>query len=110
MIDIGCYSAEAVDYPDIANLLCSKMKVGDAGILICGTGIGMSIAANRRRNIRAALCHNVECTKLSREHNDANVLVLGARMLDKQEVLEMVNIFFNTAFAKGRHANRVKKL
>lgn len=110
--DIGCYDQESVDYPDIAqdlvsHLLESKVK---KGILICGTGIGMSMAANRFKGIRAALCHEPMTARLSREHNDANVLVLGGRVLGKELALEIVKIWLATPFAGGRHLRRLTKI
>lgn len=111
--DLGPYSADSVDYPDYANLLAEAMKKQgeDAmGILICGSGVGISIAANRHSHIRAALCHNTEIAALSRQHNNANVLVLGARMTSEEEALEIVRVFFATEFEGGRHALRVEKL
>lgn len=108
--DLGTHNQDAVDYPDIANVLAAAMPVGDMGILICGSGIGISIAANRHANIRAALCHNVEYAKLAREHNNANVLALGARYLTEEEAYKIVITFLETPFLEGRHATRVAKL
>jgi ribose 5-phosphate isomerase B len=110
LIDIGTYNESSVDYPDVANLLAKNISNGDIGILICGTGIGVSIAANRHRHIRAALCHNQEYAKLARQHNNANVLVLGARYINEQDALLILDIFLNTEFSGGRHAIRVAKL
>ena len=108
--DLGCDSAEkSVDYPDFAQKLSKKLKKG-FGILICGSGIGISIAANRFKHIRAALCHNVKCAKLTRAHNDANVLCLGARMISQKTALAIVKAFLNTKFEGERHERRVKKL
>ncbi len=103
---------KSVDYPDEAYLLAKalKEKKADIGILVCGTGIGMSIAVNRYAHIRGALVHSVEYAKLARQHNDANVLVLGGRFLEKKEALELVNTFLTTDFEGGRHADRVCKL
>ena len=112
-IDIGCNnSQDSVDYPDFANLAAEEImqKQANFGILICGSGIGISIAANRHKNIRAALCHNLETAKLARQHNNANILCLGARTTKTQDALEMVKIFFQTEFLGGRHQRRVKKL
>ncbi|MCV6599175.1 MAG: ribose 5-phosphate isomerase B [Alphaproteobacteria bacterium] len=111
--DCGTYkSGESVDYPDYANKLCSLIKLNKApkGILICGTGIGMSIAANRHKIIRAALCLDSEMAKLSREHNDANVLVLGARITSSEDAINIMQTFLNTNFAKGRHQKRIDKI
>lgn len=110
--DLGTQGAASVDYPDYANLLCKALLAGacDAGILLCGSGIGMSIAANRHPGIRAALCHDGLSAELSRRHNDANVLCLGARLMGIEVAKECVMRFLNAAFEGGRHADRVKKL
>lgn len=113
IVDLGCNSEkESVDYPDYANKLCTELNVNakDVGILICGSGIGISIAANRFKNIRAALCHNVEIAKLSRMHNDANVICCGARIITPEVALESIQAFLVTDFEDGRHAKRVDKL
>ena len=110
-IDLGCDSAEkSVDYPDYAQKLCKKITKKNNGILICGSGIGISIAANRFKNIRAALCHDVKSAKASRAHNDANVLCLGARVITNKMALAIVKAFFSTEFEGERHAARIKKL
>jgi ribose 5-phosphate isomerase B len=110
--DFGTNSLESVDYPDFAAMVTEAVVSGRAekGILICGTGIGMSIAANRSRAIRAALCHNTMTAELARQHNDANVLVLGARVVDTNTALSCVEAFLNTPFEGGRHQNRLNKL
>ncbi len=111
--DLGCDSAEkSVDYPDYAQKLCKKITPENQlrGILICGSGIGISIAANRFENIRAALCYNTNVAKLSRAHNDANVLCLGARVTKNKPSLSIVKAFFSTEFEGARHAARIKKL
>ena len=107
--DLGVDTYNKVDYPDYANKLCSNLLLGhaDIGILICGTGIGMSMAANRFPNIRAALCKDVESAKLSRQHNNANVLCLGARNTDN--IIEIVQTFLETSFTQGRHSRRISK-
>ncbi len=107
--DVGCYSEESVDYPEIADKVCKELIEGRSayGILICGTGIGMSIAANRYRQIRAALCHEPFTARMSREHNDSNVLCLGARVLGAGIVLDIVKIWLETEFAGGRHLRRI---
>ena len=112
LIDLGTYSEESVDYPDYAKKLVSKINSNEnsKGILICGSGIGMSIEANRDRNIRAGLAFEPEIAKLMREHNDANVLVLPAKFMNVQDVLKCIENFLTTNFAGGRHQNRVKKL
>jgi len=108
--DVGCHSNESVDYPDFAEKLTAKLEgTGKFGILICGTGIGMSIAANRHRFIRAALCHDEHTAIVSREHNNANVLCLGARILDSEAALGIVKVWLETDFAGGRHQQRISK-
>ena len=110
--DLGTNSQEPVDYPDYALKVVNKIldKSSDFGILICGTGIGMSMAANRYKGIRAGLCHNSLEARLTREHNDANVLCLGGRIIGKECALENVKVFLETSFAGGRHERRVRKL
>lgn len=111
VIDLGTdTSSKSVDYPDYASLLAGHLNSGDFGILICGSGIGISIAANRYRHIRCALCHDVTTAKLSREHNDANVLCFGSRIVGTAVVQSMIDTFFSTDFAGGRHSFRVDKL
>lgn len=107
--NIGCFSEESVDYPDYAEKLCSNLK-NNIGILICGTGIGMSIYANRFPNIRAALCQNEEMAILAREHNDANIIVLGARIIDSNLALKCIDSFLKTKFLGGKHQIRINKL
>ncbi|MBN8828170.1 MAG: ribose 5-phosphate isomerase B [Sphingobacteriia bacterium] len=111
-IDLGTTSEESCDYPDLALNLCERLESEKEGIgiLICGSGIGMSIAANRYSHIRAALCINETMAKLAREHNNANVLVLGARLIDEKSNIKCVETFINTAFEGGRHIERVNKL
>nr|WP_321467118.1 ribose 5-phosphate isomerase B [uncultured Desulfobulbus sp.] len=110
--DVGCFSEQSVDYPEFADKVCKAVVDGqsDRGILICGTGIGMSIAANRHRQIRAALCHEAVTARLSREHNDANVLCLGARVLGVSIVLDIVSVWLETEFAGGRHLRRISMM
>jgi ribose 5-phosphate isomerase B len=110
--DCGCTSLESVDYPDFADKVCGEVRNGksDAGILICGTGIGMSIAANRHRDIRAALCHEAFTARMSREHNNANVLCIGARVVGSEVALDIVKVWVSTDFAGGRHQLRLDKL
>lgn len=109
--DVGCYSAESVDYPDIADKVTAGLtnKKFDLGILICGTGIGMSIAANRDRRIRAANCYDEFTAQMSREHNNANVLCLGARVLDTDEALKILKVWLTSQFTGGRHQRRIDK-
>lgn len=111
--DLGTNSTESVDYPDygvkMADALCAGQV--EQGVLICGTGIGISIAANRFAHVRAALCHDVFTAQMAREHNNANVLVLGARAIDEQTASACVDAFFATPYeGTGRHARRVEKL
>ena len=110
--DLGCTSLEPVDYPDYAKILSKKLiNVNKSkGILFCGTGIGISMAANRFPHIRAALCTSVEMASNSRKHNDANVLALGGRILEDKLALEIVKEFLNTDFEAGRHSLRVDKI
>lgn len=111
-INLGCNSDESVDYPDYANKLANELKnnPNSIGVIICGTGIGISIAANRHSHIRAALCHSKEYAQLAREHNDANVISLGARFIDFDLAKELILTFINTPFLGGRHEIRVRKL
>lgn len=110
--DVGAFSKEPIDYPLIGHEVAKGVSEENftRGILICGTGIGMSIVANRHRNVRAALCHNLYTVRLSREHNDANVLVLGGRVLGVGLALEMVELFLGTDFMGGRHLRRVEEI
>jgi ribose 5-phosphate isomerase B len=110
--DYGCYSTEPVDYPDIALKVGQAVASGnfDQGILICSTGIGMCIAANKMKGIRAASCHNVFAAQRARQHNDANVLCLAGEDVDTNLALEIVKTFLTTDFEGGRHARRVNKI
>ena len=112
ILDLGTYSDERVDYPDYGYALAETIAAGKAqsGIAICGSGIGISIAVNRDPAVRGALCHDVTSAKLARQHNDANVLALGSRLIGEDVALECVRTFLNTEFEGGRHAERVKKL
>ena len=112
IIDLGTNSNKSVDYPDFANKLTHEIlnNKESIGILICGSGIGMSIAANRHPNIRAGLVHNAELAKLIRQHNNANVLVLPGRFIDVQEAIKCVENFLNTEFESGRHKKRIDKI
>ncbi|MCA1766174.1 MAG: ribose 5-phosphate isomerase B [Desulfobulbaceae bacterium] len=109
VIDRGCDSGESVNYPDYAEKVCGDVESGgaDRGILICGTGIGMSMAANRSVAIRAALCHELFTAAMSREHNDANVLCLGARVVGPGLLREIVRTWLTTEFSGGRHQTRL---
>lgn len=112
IIDLGPESADRVDYPDYAKK-CTEAILSDKGsfgILICGTGIGISIAANKVSGIRAALCHDSYTAKLTRQHNDANILCFGERVVGKGVIEEMIEIFASTEFEGGRHAGRVAKI
>ncbi len=110
--DLGCNSLEPVDYPDYAKVLSKSLENNDKykGILFCGTGIGISISANRFSHIRAALCTSIEMASKSRKHNNANVLALGGRILEEKLALEIVKEFLNTEFEAGRHSLRVDKI
>ena len=112
VIDLGTDNAKnSVDYPDFAALVANSIKSNDEfGVLICGSGIGISIAANRFSHIRCALGHNATIARLSREHNDANVLCFGARVVGAEIIKDMVEVFFTTEFSGGRHQKRVEKL
>lgn len=111
-IDLGTIDLKSVDYPDYADRLAAALADGRAarGVLVCGTGIGISIAANRHRHVRAAVCHDTTSARLTREHNDANVLVLGARLIGVEVAKDCLQVFLTTGFAGGRHAARVGKL
>ena len=110
--DMGPFNDDRVDYPDYAHKVARKVKTNknNVGILVCGSGMGMNIAANRHKNIRAAQCFNLKSTKLSRLHNDANIITLGSRLLTKKNALSCVGVFLNTKFEGGRHIKRIKKI
>ena len=110
--DMGPYNDDRVDYPDFAHKVAKKVKIdkNNVGILVCGSGMGMNIVANRHKNIRAAQCFNLKSTKLSRLHNDANIITLGSRLLSKKLALSCVSVFLNTKFDGGRHLKRIKKI
>ena len=112
VLDLGTNSTDSVDYPNFANAVADALGSGRAqrGVLICGTGIGMSVAANRHRHVRCALAHDVTTAQLARQHNDANVLALGARVLGVETAKACLRTFFTTAFEGGRHARRVAQL
>jgi ribose 5-phosphate isomerase B len=110
--DMGPFNDSRVDYPDYAHKVAKKVKLNknNVGILVCGSGMGMNIAANRHKNIRAAQCFNLKSTKLSRLHNNANIITLGSRLLNKKIALSCVGVFLKTKFEGGRHSKRIKKI
>ena len=112
VIDHGANSEASVDYPDFAHKVITSLKDGSSalGLIICGTGIGISIAANRHKEIRAALCHDATTARLSRAHNDANVLALGGRIVGVEVAIDTLHAFITTRFEGGRHADRLKKI
>ena len=112
IIDLGPFENKTVDYPDYAKKLANRIKVkkSDVGILVCGSGTGMAISANKIKSIRAAVCYNVKSTRLSRQHNNANIMALGARLTSKVLSLKLVEIFLKTKFEGGRHSKRIKKI
>jgi len=110
--DLGPFSEDTVDYPVYAHKVARKVKThkSNIGILVCGSGTGMNIAANKHKNIRAAQCFNLKSTKLSRLHNDANIITLGSRLISRKNALKFINIFLNTKFEGGRHKKRLNKI
>ena len=110
--DLGPFSNDRVDYPDYAHKVAKKVKISKnyVGILLCGSGMGMNIVANKHKNIRAAQCFNLKSTKLSRLHNDANIITLGSRLLTKKNALNCISVFLNTKFEGGRHSKRIRKI
>ena len=112
IFDLGPFNNHSVDYPDYAKKLANriKLKKSDVGILVCGSGTGMAISANKVQKIRAAVCYNLKSTRLSRQHNNANIIALGARFTNKKLSLKLVEIFLKTKFEGGRHLRRVKKI
>ena len=112
IIDLGPFENKTVDYPDYAKKVANRIKAkkSDVGILVCGSGTGMAISANKTKTIRAAVCYNENSTRLSREHNNANIISLGARLTSKKLSLKLVNIFLKTKFEGGRHLKRVNKI
>ena len=110
--DVGTFTRESVDYPDYGKLVAQKVDSGKflLGVLICGSGVGMSIVANRYKNVRAALCINENMAKLARQHNDANIIVLGSRLISFEQAIKCLEGFFFTNFDKGRHIARINKL
>ena len=112
VIDLGPKTNMSVDYPDYAKKVARNVssKKTNMGILVCGSGTGMAMSANKFRKIRAAVCYNSVSTRLSRTHNNANILALGARLTKKKEAIKLVNIFLSTKFEGGRHLRRTKKI
>jgi ribose 5-phosphate isomerase B len=112
IIDLGPFKLARVDYPDYAHKLSKKINLNKRfiGILVCGSGIGMEMTANRYKNVRAALCYNQKSAKLARSHNNANVITFGSRLTKKSIVLKCINIFLNTKFKGGRHTKRINKI
>ena len=112
IIDLGPFNSNSVDYPDFAKKVSNriKSKKSDIGILVCGSGTGMAISANKIKGIRAAVCYNLKSTRLSRQHNNANIIALGSRLTKKKDALRIVKIFLETKFEGGRHLRRVNKI
>tara|TARA_B100001093_G_scaffold512416_1_gene582220 strand:+ start:6632 stop:7069 length:438 start_codon:yes stop_codon:yes gene_type:complete len=112
IIDLGPHNSHSVDYPDYAKKVAKRIqkKKSEIGILVCGSGTGMSISANKFRQIRAAVCHNKSSTRLSRQHNDANIISLGSRLTKKKEAFSFIELFMKTKFDGGRHLRRIKKI
>ena len=112
VLDFGPFNKQKVDYPDYAKKVARNIssKKTNMGILVCGSGTGMAMSANKLRKIRAAVCYNSVSTRLSRTHNNANILALGSRLTNKKEALKLVNIFLSTKFEGGRHLRRIKKI
>ena len=108
--DLGTNSEKSVDYPKFAKKLCKKVNKSSMGILICGSGIGVSISANRHTHIRASLCHNVNCARMTRKHNDSNVICLQGRPFVKKKIFAMLDAYFDTEFEEGRHTRRLEQL
>lgn len=112
VLDLGTQGTNSVDYPDFADAVAAALQDGKAarGVLICGTGIGIGMAANRHRHVRAAVCHDATSARLTRAHNDANVLALGARLIGPEAARDCVRTFFSTAYEGGRHQRRIDKM
>lgn len=112
LVDVGTHSADSVDYPDFAHQVANQVESGEVemGVVICGSGNGVCITANKHKGIRAALCWSVEIAALARQHNDANVLCIPARFVSHETALQMVETFMNTAFEGGRHQKRIEKI
>ena len=112
VIDLGPKNSNSVDYPDYAKKVARNIvsKKSNIGILVCGSGTGMAISANKMKKIRAAVCYNAASTRLSRMHNNANIMALGSRLTNRQNAIKLVNLFLSTKFEGGRHLRRVKKI
>jgi len=112
IIDLGPINKNSVDYPDYAKRVSNRVKSkrSDVGILVCGSGTGMAISANKTKGIRAAVCYNLRSTRLSRLHNDANIIAIGSRLTNKNIALKLISAFLKTKFEGGRHLRRVKKI
>jgi len=110
VIDMGPETEESVDYPEYAHKVCKKIKEKNKGVLICGSGNGISMAANKHKNIRAAICWNKKIAELARKHNDANILSIPARFINEKETIEILNVFLKTEFEGGRHQRRINKI
>tara|TARA_Y100001935_G_C17189002_1_gene449053 strand:+ start:360 stop:797 length:438 start_codon:yes stop_codon:yes gene_type:complete len=112
IFDMGPFENKSVDYPDYAKKLAKRVraKKSDIGILVCGSGTGMAISANKIKGIRAAVCYNTKSTRLSRQHNNANIIALGARLTKKSLSLKLVETFLKTSFEGGRHLKRIRKI
>jgi len=112
VVDFGTYTADSCDYPDFAEKAARAVACGDCqkGVVICTTGIGVSMVANKVDGVRCALCHNVDCAVMTRKHNDANVIAMGAKYVDENLAFSMVDAFLMTEFEGGRHQKRVEKL
>ena len=112
VIDLGPINNNSVDYPDYAKKVSKRIRAGksDLGILVCGSGTGMAISANKTKGIRAAVCYNLKSTRLSRQHNNANIISIGSRLTSKKNAFKFVSIFLKTKFEGGRHLRRVKKI
>ena len=112
VIDLGPKNSNSVDYPDYAKKVARNIvsKKSNIGILVCGSGTGMAISANKMKKIRAAVCYNSASTRLSRMHNNANILAIGSRLINKHNAIKLVNLFLSTKFEGGRHLRRVKKI
>tara|TARA_B100001142_G_scaffold282155_1_gene294364 strand:+ start:432 stop:851 length:420 start_codon:yes stop_codon:yes gene_type:complete len=111
VLDVGAFGQESVDYPDYAHLVAQEVSVGaDYGVLVCGSGNGVSMAANKHKNIRAAVCWNKEISILARQHNDANIISLPARFVSLKKSIELIKAFLKEPFEGGRHLRRVEKI